>query len=150
MDPIVITPESNIEFPGFLIADTAEIAEAAERRRRTSTAARTTPPGTNAARSDGHAAKPALELVLYVSSISPHSTAAVRNLRRALARHAGHPVRLTIHDLSKDPQRAERDGVCFTPSLVTAGLGPKTWIVGHLGNPQVLQALIESALEPAE
>ena len=75
---------------------------------------------------------------------------ALRNLRRALAQFRDCSVRLTIHDLSKDPQRAERDGVHFTPTLVTTGRGPKTWIVGHLGNPQVLQALLESALEPSE
>jgi hypothetical protein len=86
--------------------------------------------------------------VLYVSAISPHSTTALRNLRRALASFASHRIRLTVHDLSKDPQRAERDGVHFTPALVTTGHRPRTWIVGHLGNPQVLQALLESALEP--
>jgi len=59
-------------------------------------------------------------------------------------------VQLTVHDLSKDPQRAERDGVHFTPSLVTRGNGPRTWIVGHLGNPQVLRTLLESAIEPTE
>ena len=97
---------------------------------------------------DDEPKKPAIELVLYVSSISPHSTAALRNLRRALAQHAGPAVKLTIHDLSKDPQRAESDGVHFTPTLVRKGNGPRTWIVGHLGNPQVLQALLES--EPSE
>jgi len=149
VEHIVITPESNFEFPGFLIAEAAAEIDAAERRR-ISSAPRATAPKTDATRGDAARRRPALELVLYVSSISPHSTTALRNLRRALAQHAGQPVRLTIHDLSKDPQRAERDGVCFTPSLVTAGLGPKTWIVGHLGNPQVLQTLIEAALEPAE
>src|SRR5690349_11201956 len=62
--------------------------------------------------------KPPIELVLYVSSISPHSTAALRNLRRTLATFAGQSVKLTVHDLSKDPQRAEQDRVHFTPSLV--------------------------------
>lgn len=94
--------------------------------------------------------RPEVELVLYVSAISPHSTTALRNLRRALASFASHRIRLTVHDLSKDPQRAERDGVHFTPALVTTGHRPRTWIVGHLGNPQVLQALLESALEPTE
>jgi hypothetical protein len=85
--------------------------------------------------------------VLYVSSISPHSSAALRNLRRTLAQYAGDSVRLTVCDLSRNPSLADRDGVHFTPSLVAAGQGPRTWIVGHLGNPQVLQAFLESALE---
>jgi len=86
--------------------------------------------------------------VLYVSSVSPHSIAALRNLRRTLAQYGGDAVKLTVCDLSKDPSLADRDGVHFTPSLVTSGHGPRTWIVGHLGNPQVLQAFLESALEP--
>lgn len=96
------------------------------------------------------ASKPSIELVLYVSSVSPHSMAALRNLRRTLAQYAGDAVRLTVCDLSKDPSLAERDGVHFTPSLVAGGRGPRTWIVGHLGNPQVLQAFLESALEPKQ
>jgi hypothetical protein len=126
------------------MVDAAEKRQPSPRLPR-STASPQTPPGT-----DGHRERPAIELVLYVSSLSPHSTTALRNLRRALAKFSEHPVKLTVHDLSKDPQRAERDGVHFTPTLVTKTKGPKTWIVGHLGNPQVLQALLESALEPSE
>jgi hypothetical protein len=126
------------------------MVDAAEKRRPLpylprSTASPQAPPGT-----DGQRERPAIELVLYVSSVSAHSTTALRNLRRALAEFAEHPIKLTVHDLSKDPQRAERDGVHFTPTLVTKTHGPKTWIVGHLGNPQVLQALLESALESPE
>ena len=101
-------------------------------------------------KSEGPGRKPSIELVLYVSSASPHSIAALRNLRRTLAQYAGDAVRLTVCDLSKDPSLAERDGVHFTPSLVASGQGPRTWIVGHLGNPQVLQAFLESALEPRQ
>jgi hypothetical protein len=101
-------------------------------------------------KSQGTANKPSIELVLYVSSVSPHSVAALRNLRRTLAQYAGDAVRLTVCDLSKDPSVAERDGVHFTPSLVAGGRGPRTWIVGHLGNPEVLQAFLESALEPKQ
>ena len=99
---------------------------------------------------EGPGRKPSIELVLYVSSVSPHSMAALRNLRRTLAQYAGDAVRLTVCDLSKDPSLAERDGVHFTPSLVAGGRGPRTWIVGHLGNPEVLQAFLESALEPKQ
>src|SRR6185436_885656 len=73
-----------------------------------------------------------------------------RNLRRTLAQYAGDAVRLTVCDLSKEPSLAERDGVHFTPSLVAGGPGPRTWIVGHLGNPEVLQAFLEAALEPKQ
>lgn len=124
--------------------------DAAERRRQVPNPLRSTAHRAKLQDPDGHRVKPPIELVLYVSSISPHSTAALRNIRRALAKYSGSSVTLTVHDLSKDPQRAERDGVHFTPTLVTKCNGPRTWIVGHLGNPQVLQALLDSALEPPE
>jgi hypothetical protein len=88
-----------------------------------------------------------IELVLYVSAISPHSATALRNIRRALAQFSGRPFTLTVHDLSQDPERGARDGVHFTPTLVSAGRGPRTWILGHLENRQVLQAFLESAFE---
>jgi hypothetical protein len=143
MEVAIDTFQPPTEPPVFMMID------AADPRRESSR-----PPRSTAVRAkgsdEGHRAKPPVELVLYVSSISPHSTAALRNIRRALAKYSGSSVTLTVHDLSKDPQRAERDGVHFTPTLVTKGNGPRTWIVGHLGNPQVLQALLDSALEPPE
>ena len=144
MDVEVGSLEPIVEAPVFMMVD------AAERRRRSSRLSRSLLPGSSRPDADDKPKKPAIELVLYISSISPHSTAALRNLRRALAQHAGPAVKLTVHDLSKDPQRAESDGVHFTPTLVRKGGGPRTWIVGHLGNPQVLQTLLESALEPSE
>ena len=138
----------DVEPPVFMMVD------AAERRRQSSDPPRSTPPRMSAVQGDrqnNQIKKPPIELVLYISSISPHSTAALRNVRRALAEYAGSSVKLTVHDLSKDPQRAESDGVHFTPALVTkASGGPRTWIVGHLGNPQVLQALLDATLEPPE
>ncbi|HXD17739.1 MAG TPA: circadian clock KaiB family protein [Vicinamibacterales bacterium] len=143
--------EAAVESSGtFAEAPVFVMVDAAERRRQSLRSPRQVPPKPPA-ETDGRTRKPPIELVLYVSSISPHSTAALRNLRRAMAQYASSSVRLTVHDLSKDPQRADRDGVHFTPALVakTSG-GPRTWIVGHLGNPQVLQALLDSALEPPE
>lgn len=144
MEVAVESFEPLMTVPAFMMVD------AAEGRRHSSHPPRATAARTNKPDPDGHRVKPPIELVLYVSSISPHSTAALRNIRRALAQYADSSVTLTVHDLSKDPQRAERDGVHFTPTLVTKGNGPRTWIVGHLGNPQVLQALLDSALEPSE
>ena len=126
------------------------MVDVAEKRRPSSNLPRSSAARKSSPANDGQTQKPAIELVLYVSSVSPHSTMALRNLRRALAEFSSHPVKLTVHDLSKDPQRAERDGVHFTPTLVSKTPGPRTWIVGHLGNPQVLQAFLESALEPSE
>ena len=122
----------------------------ASRKRASGQPRRTASDLASPSKSEGTAGKPSIELVLYVSSVSPHSMAALRNLRRTLAQYAGDVVRLTVCDLSKDPSLADRDGVHFTPSLVAGGRGPRTWIVGHLGNPEVLQAFLESALEPKQ
>ena len=141
----MITPPAPIvEPPVFMLVD------AAEKRRQSPRPPRRTAARKSTSDTDGQCDTRAIELVLYVSSISAHSAAALRNLRRALAEFSRQRVKLTVHDLSKDPQRAECDGVHFTPALVTKGHGPKTWIVGHLGNPQILQAFLESALEPSE
>jgi DNA-binding response OmpR family regulator len=96
-------------------------------------------------RDDGKANAP-IELVLYISSESVHSAAALRNVPQALAQFDGH-VKLTVHDLSKDPERGEADRVHFTPALLSRGRGPRTWIVGHLQNPQVIQAILDAASE---
>lgn len=141
MEIVTLAPEL-IEPPLFPIQ--------AERRRVSTRLPRSSAPKSAVPKREVPDQRPALELVLYVSAVSPHSRTALRNLRRALAQFASHRVKLTVHDLSRDPQRAEHDGVHFTPALVTAGHGPKTWIVGHLGNAQVLQALLESALDARE
>jgi len=84
--------------------------------------------------------------VLFISSASVHSAAALRNIRQVLAAFDGQ-VKLTVHDLSKDPECGEADGVHFTPALLSRGSGPRTWIVGHLQNPQVIQAILDVASE---
>ena len=103
-------------------------------------------PDGNAARRDRDRPKAAIELVLFISSESVHSAAALRNIRQVLAQYDGQ-VKLTVHDLSKDPERGEADGVHFTPALLSRGPGPRTWIVGHLQNPQVIQAILDAASE---
>ena len=84
-----------------------------------------------------------IELILYVSSHSPRCANAIANIRRALTRHPSGNVRLTIHDLSKDPSKGAADSVAFTPTLVKRSPGPRTFILGHLANPDVLLELLE-------
>jgi DNA-binding response OmpR family regulator len=121
--------------------------EAEGRRRAYARAARAAcrDSGRTPKRGDGRANAP-IELVLYISSESVHSAAALRNVRQALAQFDGQ-VTLTVHDLSKDPERGDVDGVHFTPALLSRGRGPRTWIVGHLQNPQVIQAILDAASE---
>lgn len=88
-----------------------------------------------------------IELILYVSTHSPHSASAIENVKRVLDKFKSTQVRLTIHDLAKDPARGERDAVTFTPTLVKRSPGPRTFILGHITNPDLLLELLEGCQE---
>lgn len=105
--------------------------------------------GTSEARGDGAArdTKAPVELVLYVSAHSARSVHAVENIRRVVSRFAPERVRLTIHDLSADPSKGVADAVAFTPTLVKRSPGPRTFILGHISDPQVLTELLEGCGE---
>jgi len=105
--------------------------------------------GTADANSDGTAreAKAPVELVLYVSAHSPRSAQAIENIRRVVSQFAPERVRLTIHDLSADPSKGTADAVAFTPTLVKRSPGPRTFILGHISDPQVLTELLEGCGE---
>jgi CheY-like chemotaxis protein len=83
-----------------------------------------------------------VELILYVSSQSPRSFAAVRNIKKVLERFESSQVRLTIYDLSEDPSRGIEDAVAFTPTLVRRTPGPRTFILGHITNPELVLELL--------
>jgi DNA-binding response OmpR family regulator len=83
-----------------------------------------------------------VELILYVSSQSPRSFAAVKNIKKVLERFDASRVKLTVHDLSKDPSRGIADAVAFTPTLVRKTPGPRTFILGHITNPELLLELL--------
>lgn len=83
-----------------------------------------------------------IELILYVSSKSPRSAAAVKNITKVLARFRSDRVKLTVRDLSADPASGAEDSVAFTPTLVRRAPGPRTFIVGHLANPDLLLELL--------
>jgi DNA-binding response OmpR family regulator len=105
--------------------------------------------GTADARGDGAArdGKAPVELVLYVSAHSARSVHAVENIRQVVSRFAPDRVRLTIHDLSADPSKGAADAVAFTPTLVKRSPGPRTFILGHITDPQVLTELLEGCGE---
>ena len=83
-----------------------------------------------------------VELILYVSSRSARSYAAVRNIRQVLKRFKSSRVRLTVCDLARDPAGGVEDGVAFTPTLVRKTPGPRTFILGHVTNPELLMELL--------
>jgi CheY-like chemotaxis protein len=100
-----------------------------------------------------HAASPAtenvegtpvhkVELVLYVSSASPSSLLARRNLEKLLERFDSNEIHVTICDLVSDPLAGEEDRIAFTPTLVKKSPGPKIWVLGNLRDPQIVEDLL--------
>ncbi len=83
-----------------------------------------------------------VELILYISSQSPRSYAAVRNIKKVLERFHASRVKLTVCDLSRNPTAGIEDSVAFTPTLVRKTPGPRTFILGHITNPELLLELL--------
>ena len=90
---------------------------------------------------DGDCPEP-VELILYVSAQSPRSAAALRNIKRALSRFNSSKVKLTVCDLSVDPLAGAADSIAFTPTLVRRAPAPRTFILGHVSNPELLMELL--------
>jgi DNA-binding NtrC family response regulator len=83
-----------------------------------------------------------VELVLYVSSASPSSFKALRNLDRLLSKFERTQVKLTVHDLVREPEAGDDDRIAFTPTLVKRYPEPRMWVVGNLRDPEVLEDLL--------
>lgn len=90
------------------------------------------------------AAAPRIELVLYVSASSSHTAAATRNCEALLSRFDRQSVALEICDVSLHPERAEIDGICFTPVLMKRTPLPRAYVVGDLSNTAALVDLLAS------
>ena len=93
--------------------------------------------------SDGDGREP-IELVLYVSAHSPRSANAIKNIKAVLSRFESSRVKLTICDLSEDPHQGLIDSIAFTPTLVKRSPGPRTFILGHITNPEILVEILEA------
>lgn len=93
-------------------------------------------------RGDGDCPDP-VELILYVNPDSPKSAAAIERIKSVLARFESARVKLTICDLSLNPDRGSVDAVAFRATLVRRSPGPRTFILGHVTNPDVLVELLE-------
>ncbi|HUG53921.1 MAG TPA: circadian clock KaiB family protein [Vicinamibacteria bacterium] len=85
---------------------------------------------------------PKVELALYVTLPWPSSLRAQANLSRVLSTVSAAHVRLSVCDLALEPERAERDNVLFSPTLVKVWPAPKMWILGDLSEPAVLTDLL--------
>jgi len=87
-----------------------------------------------------------VELALYISSASPSSLRALRNVRVLLERYDPSQVALTVHDLSKQVgPEVDEDRIAFTPTLVRRHPTPKAWILGDLEQGQILVDVLSLA-----
>jgi circadian clock protein KaiB len=84
-----------------------------------------------------------VELVLYVSAVSPASARALANARRILERYRARDFVFSVCDLAGDPVAAERDQIAFTPTLCKHSPEPPLWIVGDLSHPEPLIELLD-------
>ena len=83
-----------------------------------------------------------VELVLYVSSASPSSFKAMRNLDRLLSKFERAQVKVTVRDLVREPHAGDDDRIAFTPTLVKRYPEPRVWVVGNLRDSEVLEDLL--------
>jgi circadian clock protein KaiB len=82
----------------------------------------------------GADARARLVLRLYVAGSAPNSARAHANLLALLERAGKTDYRLDIVDCILEPQRALRDGVLVTPTLVKVEPGPRETIIGTLSD----------------
>lgn len=91
----------------------------------------------------------AVELVLYVNPQSPASLKARKAVEAFMSAYPRVCCRMTVHDVNACGPVAEEDRILFTPTLVVKGDGPPAWVVGEMGSPEALAALIHVG-EPEE
>jgi DNA-binding NtrC family response regulator len=91
---------------------------------------------------EGETSRHRVELTLYVSSASPASVQARRNLERLLERFDASQVKFTICDLVREPLAGEADRIAFTPTLVKRYPEPRMWVLGNLRDTEILADLL--------
>ncbi len=88
-----------------------------------------------------------IEAIIYVSGDSPASAMSIARVKTVLSRFNSSRVTLTLRDVTKPATTAEGstdgDGRVHAPGV----RGPRTLILGHLNNPQLLLELLEGCEE---
>lgn len=74
------------------------------------------------------------ELRLYVAGQTPHSIAALANLKRLCEEHLAGKYRIEVIDLVQNPQLAHGDQILAIPTLVRKLPPPLRKIIGDLSN----------------
>jgi CheY-like chemotaxis protein len=85
-----------------------------------------------------------VELVLYISSASPASVQARRNLERVLDGFERVQVKYSVCDLGRDPLAGDADRVAFTPTLVKRYPEPRMWLLGNLREADIVADLLRT------
>jgi two-component system response regulator GlrR len=98
--------------------------------------------GADMGRARERTARHRVELVLYISSASPASIQARRNMERLLDRFDTSQIKYTICDLGRDPLAGEADRIAFTPTLVKRFPEPRMWVLGNLREAEILADLL--------
>jgi two-component system response regulator GlrR len=83
-----------------------------------------------------------IELVLYVSSVSPASMQARRNLERILQEFDASQVKFSVFDLARDPSAGDADRISFTPTLVKRFPEPPMLVLGNLKEREIVVDLL--------
>ena len=98
--------------------------------------------GTEMARDGSKPQGRKVELVLYVSSASPASIQARRNLEVLLSRFVANQVEWSVRDLGREPFAGVEDRIAFTPTLVKRFPEPRLWVLGNLRDTGLLADML--------
>jgi circadian clock protein KaiB len=83
-----------------------------------------------------------LSLRLFVAGGSPDAATAVANLEGLFSADERSDVQIEIVDVESDPERAARDGIMLTPTLLKVFPTPGCRILGNLKNRDALLDLL--------
>ncbi|MDY7106870.1 MAG: circadian clock KaiB family protein [Actinomycetota bacterium] len=71
-------------------------------------------------------------LHIYVAGQGVRAETAIRQLVDLCEEHVGDEYRLEVIDVIDDPERAERDGILVTPTVIRSMPPPRRRLVGDL------------------
>lgn len=77
-----------------------------------------------------------IRLRLYVAGASPNSVLAIANLRAVCSERFASRFKLEVVDLLESPEKAARDGIVVTPTLLKVSPPPAQKLIGNLNDQQ--------------
>ena len=90
----------------------------------------------------GQKKHPPWDLRLYIASPSPRCLLAIANLKSLCEQYLPGQYRLTVVDLMKEPERAQKEQIVATPAVVRVSPEPQRMLIGSLRDTDyVLRAL---------